>query len=335
MTASNSIRATIPLKILSTGAAIPARCVTSSELDRRFNKPDGYVQRRSGIEHRFHITDDVSQAQLAAMALSDALQRQQIAPDSIDLLISAAAIGTQALPYTAAHILKVSDLPQNIASFDINNSCVGFMTALEMAACLLNQGVYRRIAIVSADLASRGLNWDDEESALIFGDGAACAIVEKGDGSSGILSFLLETYPEGLDLCEIRAGGTRRNLRVGMEDSDFLFDMKGKQLFRLATTLIESFAERLLQQAGLSMPQVDCVLMHQASHLAIKHICKQLRIRPDQYVDIYRYRGNQVAASIPSVMHEAWTTGQVHAGKPVMLFGTAAGLTLGGMVLLP
>ncbi|WP_239423710.1 3-oxoacyl-[acyl-carrier-protein] synthase III C-terminal domain-containing protein [Snodgrassella communis] len=159
--------------------------------------------------------------------------------------------------------------------------------------------------------------------------------MEKGDGSSGILSFLLETYPEWLNLCEIRAGGTRRNLRIEMEDSDFLFDMKGKQLFRLASTLIESFAERLLQQAGLSMPQVDYVLIHQASHLAIKHICKQLHIRPDQYVNIYRYRGNQVAASLPSVMHEARTTGKVHAGKPLMLFGTAAGLTLGGMVLLP
>jgi 3-oxoacyl-[acyl-carrier-protein] synthase III len=57
--------------------------------------------------------------------------------------------------------------------------------------------------------------------------------------------------------------------------------------------------------------------------------------RLDQYVDIYRYRGNQVAASLPSVMHEAWTTGRVHVGKPLMLFGTAAGLTFGGMVLLP
>ncbi|WP_239423708.1 hypothetical protein [Snodgrassella communis] len=62
MTAQKSGRVTMPLKILSMGAAVPARCMTSSELDRRFNKPDGYVQRRSGIEHRFHITDDVSQA---------------------------------------------------------------------------------------------------------------------------------------------------------------------------------------------------------------------------------------------------------------------------------
>ncbi|WP_218966032.1 3-oxoacyl-[acyl-carrier-protein] synthase III C-terminal domain-containing protein [Snodgrassella communis] len=52
-------------------------------------------------------------------------------------------------------------------------------------------------------------------------------------------------------------------------------------------------------------------------------------------MDVYRHRGNQVAASLPSVMHEAWTTGRVHVGKPLMLFGTAAGLTLGGMLLLP
>ncbi|WP_100138055.1 hypothetical protein [Snodgrassella alvi] len=67
-------------------------------------------------------------------------------------------------------------MPQIIASFDINYNRVGFMTALEMAACLLNQGVYRHIAIVFAHLVSQGLNWDDEESTQSFSDGAVCVI---------------------------------------------------------------------------------------------------------------------------------------------------------------
>lgn len=114
-------------------------------------------------------------------------------------------------------------MPVGVAGFDINSSCVSFISALEVAAGLLNCGAYRRIAIVSADIASRGIDWDHEESSLIFGDGAACAIVERGDGRSGIIASLIEMYPEGSELCEIRAGGTRRNPRSGVSDSDFLF----------------------------------------------------------------------------------------------------------------
>ncbi len=141
-------------------------------------------------------------------------------------------------------------MPVGVAGFDINSSCVSFISALEVAAGLLNCGAYRRIAIVSADIASRGIDWDHEESSLIFGDGAACAIVERGDGRSGIIASLIEMYPEGSELCEIRAGGTRRNPRSGVSDSDFLFHMQGKPLFRFASSLIEDYFSRLLQKAA-------------------------------------------------------------------------------------
>ncbi|BCQ41243.1 hypothetical protein ERHA54_38460 [Erwinia rhapontici] len=198
----------------------------------------------------------------------------------------------------------------------------------------MNCGAYRRIAIVSTELASRGIDWEHEESSLIFGDGAACAIVERGDGQSGILSCLMESWPDGSELCEIRAGGTRCNPRAGMRDSDFLFHMQGKKLFRQASGLIEDYLARLLAMAGLTLAQIATVVPHQASHLSLEHMRKRLNVSSDALVDIYRYRGNQVAASIPSALHEAMVTDRFQKG-PVMLIGTAAGLTLGGMVLLP
>lgn len=327
-------RTLLPLKIIATGTALPPKCVESAALDRQLNKPTGYVEKRSGITHRFHASNDASQAELAAAAIDDALLRHSVASDSIDLLISASAIAVQALPFSAAHILKVAKLPAGIASFDINTSCVSFITALQVAAGLLNCGVYQRIAIVSADIASRGIDWNDEESSLIFGDGAACAIVERGDGQSGILSYLMETYPQGSELCEIRAGGTRCNPRSGINDSDFLFRMQGKKLFRQASALMGSFLNRLLSAGGLSLAQVNTVVPHQASHLSLEHMRKRLGVKPEALVDIYRYRGNQVAASIPSALHEAAINGKLGSGQRVMLIGTAAGLTLGGMVLV-
>jgi len=325
----------LPMKIIATGAALPPGRIESCELDRRLNKPPGYVERRSGVRYRFHASLHASQAELAASALNDALTRNGISPDSIDLLISASAVAIQALPCTAALILKVAGLPRGTPGFDVNSSCVSFISALQVAAGLLNAGTYRRIAIVSSDLVSRGIDWDDEESSLIFGDGAACAVVERGNGSSGILGSLVETHPQDSDLCEIKAGGTRCNPTTGMTDHDFLFHMKGKQLFRQAAALIEDYMARLLTRSGVTLADLSTVVPHQASHLSLEHMRKRLHVSPDVLVDIYRHHGNQVSASIPTALHTAVTTGRFVPGKPVMLIGTAAGLTLAGMVLLP
>lgn len=323
------------LKIVVTGIALPENKVSSASLDTFLGKPPGYVEKRSGIAWRYHATHEASQAELAARALHNALDAGSLTASSIDLLICASAIAVQALPCSAIHILKAAKMPAGVAGFDINSSCVSFISALEVAAGLLNTGAYRRIAIVSADIASRGIDWNHEESSLIFGDGAACAIVERGDGKSGILASLIETYPDGSELCEIRAGGTRRNPRSGMKDSDFLFHMQGKPLFRYASSLIDDYFSRLLQKSGLKLADIATVVPHQASHLSLEHMRKRLRVPESALIDVYRHYGNQVAASIPTALHEAVISGRFAPDKPTMLIGTAAGLTLAGMVLLP
>ncbi|WP_284958577.1 3-oxoacyl-[acyl-carrier-protein] synthase III C-terminal domain-containing protein [Enterobacter cloacae] len=323
------------LKIISTGIALPEQKLNSSELDLWLGKPTGYVEKRSGIISRHHASHSASQSELAAKALHNALNAGSLTSCSIDLLICASAIPIQALSCSAVHIIKAAGLPAGMAGFDINSSCVSFISALEVAAGLLNTGAYQRIAIVSADLASRGIDWNHEESSLIFGDGAACAIVERGDGKSGIVASLTELYPDGSELCEIRAGGTRRNPRSGMVDSDFLFHMQGKALFRYASSLIDDYFARLLTKCNMQLEDIGTVVPHQASHLSLEHMRRRLRVPESVLIDVYRFYGNQVSASIPTALHEAIISGRFTQDKPVMLIGTAAGLTLAGMVLLP
>lgn len=332
MSANRSIA---PLKIIASGVALPKNKIYSSMLDEKLNKTTGFVEKHSGIEYRYHANNTDSQAQLAAQAIENALQQNGLPPQSIDMLINASAIPVQALPCSAAHVLEQSNLNDGIACFDINSSCISFITALQVAAGMLATSQFQRIAIVSADIASRGIDWQDKESSLIFGDGAACVIVEKGDGSSGIISYTHTTHVDGIDFCEIRAGGTRKNPRSGMTEDDFLFHMQGKKLFRMASALIEEFMQRVFSESNLQLEQIDTVVPHQASHLSLEHMRQRVGVTPDQLIDIYRHRGNQVAASIPSALHEAIITGRFYEKQNVMLIGTAAGLALCAMVLVP
>jgi 3-oxoacyl-[acyl-carrier-protein] synthase-3 len=324
----------LPLKLLATGKALPSRCVSSAELDRVLQRPAGFVRRKSGIDHRYHAGAGECQSTLAAVALRNALTRAAISPGSIDLLLSASGVPEQALPSTACRILEPAGLASGTPAFDVNASCLSFLAALQLAAALLNAGTYRRIAIVASDLASRGLNWDDPESSLIFGDGAAAAVVEKGDGRTGIEAFRMETYPQGKALCEIRAGGTRCTPATGVQPSDFLFRMDGKAVFRLTSQVIGRFLDGLFTGAPFRSEDLDLIIPHQASHLAMRHVRKRLALPESRVVDIYATHGNQVAASLPTALHEAVTSGRMAAGARALLIGTAAGLTVGGMVLV-
>ncbi|MGL4667107.1 MAG: 3-oxoacyl-[acyl-carrier-protein] synthase III C-terminal domain-containing protein, partial [Saezia sp.] len=292
----------------------------------QLGKPQGYVYKRSGLIHRYHANNTESQAALGAQALEDAIFRAGIAPSSIDLLISASAISVQALPCTATHILRASVLPDGTPGFDVNLSCASFVVALQVAASLLHTTNYRRIAIVSSELASRGLNWNDEESSLIFGDGAACAIVERTEETSGIIAYRMENYFTQGDACEIRAGGTRCNPKAGMKEEDFYFKMDGRKVFKMAANHLEDFCDKLLQEARFSMDDIDWIIPHQASHLGIAHAAKILNIPKEKLINIYEHHGNQVAASIPTALHELMISGRVQKGQKVMFMATAASL---------
>jgi 3-oxoacyl-[acyl-carrier-protein] synthase III len=324
--------AILPIAILSSGKALPGRKISSAELDARLSKPAGWVQKRSGVDYRYHAHNHESQSVIAAQALHDALARGAIEPGSVDLLISAAGVQEQSLPSTAALILDHAGLRPGTPGLDVSASCLSFPVALHVAAALLNASAYRRIAIVSSDLASRGVDWRHAEASLIFGDGAAAVIVERGDGTRGIEGYQLRTWPEGKAYCEIRAG-TLRNPRLGACESDFLFQMDGKRVFRLAASVMDGLLADLLGEAHLSLDDVDTIVPHQASHLGMRHVAERLRVPAGKIVDIYATHGNQVAASIPTALHEAFVTGRAEPGRRVMLIGTAAGVSVGGMIL--
>jgi len=323
----------LPLKILSTGKALPSRLVTAEAIDEQFNFVPGFTLSKSGVRTRHFAPNDTNLSDLAAEALNSALANGRFHKSSIDLLISASGVQEQALPSTACAISAAAGLREGLPAFDVGASCISFMVALRVAAGLLNTGGFNRIAVVSADLASRGLDWDEPEASLIFGDGAACAILEKGDGSTGIESFLLETFTEGRTFCEIRAGGTRLPPSRSFDPKDFLFRMNGKAVFKLASQKMPGHLAALMAETGCTLDDIDVVVPHQASHLGMKHVTKKLGLPLERIVDIYATHGNQVAASIPTALHEAFITGKAGSGKRILLIGTAAGLSIGSMLL--
>jgi 3-oxoacyl-[acyl-carrier-protein] synthase III len=328
-----------PLRMLGTGIAVSGDAVASEEMDRRLGLPAGTVEARTGVRQRF--VERRPAAVPGAEAARAALRAAGLTLDDIDCLVAASGTPDQAMPSNASllhHELGLSS--RGIPSFDIGASCLGFLMALDVVSSLVASGRYRRVLIVASDIASCGLDWSKLESSGIFGDGAAAAVVGAGDGppaegGAGILAASFLTLSEGVHACEIPGGGSRHH--PSRIDQPFVplaqFHMDGPVIFRLAGERLTDFVDGLLAQAGVTLADLHLVVPHQASGHALAFMRRRLRLRAEQVVDIFAERGNQVAASLPTTLHEAITSGRLRRGDTALLIGTGAGVQMGGLVL--
>ncbi|MFT3834853.1 MAG: ketoacyl-ACP synthase III [Micropruina sp.] len=363
-----------PVRIVSVGSHTPSRRVTSAELDAAHGRSPGLTFARSGVAERHWVGAGETSLGMVVGALREALDRADWDADHLDALIVASVVPEQPMPTTA--ILAAARLGATggrLQAFDVNASCLGFLTALQQACFGIAIGRWSRVAVAAVDIASKGLNHADLESSALFGDGAAAVLLENSveakpsvelvetsgtvgfdklnqrrvetpGGASGpdpldqrpseILALRLTAYPSAAELCRIPAGGTRWNAITPPPDpSDYLFAMDGLGMMKLVAREMPGFLDGLLDEAGVRADQIDAVVPHQASGLGLRFLRERLPVRREAVVDILAEHGNQVSASMPTALAHAVASGRLGRGQLCLLIGTGAGLLFGGAVL--
>ncbi len=326
------------VKIIATGKYMPSRTVTDEEMDARLGTPRGWVRRTTDVAIRHFAGEGESASYMGARAAEAALAEAGLDFTEIDCLVCTSGTREQALPSTASLIHReLGGEMSGIPSFDIDATCISFLVGLDLMSYLVEAGRYRYVMLVSSEIASVGLNWSEKESAALFGDGAAAVIIGPSEQEeSAIVGASIRTYSKGARLSEIRGGGTRIHPREhnSQTETDFLFHMNGQAIFKMASKLLPGFVDELLEPYGLNMGDFNAVIPHQGSAMAMRLMRKKLGISKEQLIYITPDHGNTIAASIPMGLHEAVRQGKVRRGDRVLLIGTAAGLSLGGMILV-
>ncbi|MFK0690470.1 3-oxoacyl-ACP synthase III family protein [Mesorhizobium sp. IMUNJ 23033] len=325
------------VRIIGTGRAVPASCVTSRALEERLGLGQGTLEAATGVVERY-VCEAESQIDLACAAARLALADAGIEVGAVDLVIAGCGVPYQPLPSTAPLVMQRLGLADgSAAAFDVNSTCLGFLTAFETAARLIEAGQCRTALVFSSEVASRALPWKEQpEVAALFGDGAAAAVLRKAEPSEGrVAANLMRTYPSAWEACGIGSGGTRFDFRRQPEEfaRHSLFHMDGKELFRVTSRHFNGFVTELLERAGWRHEDVDLVVPHQASPFALAHMARQTGFAPEKLVDISARYGNQIAASIPFALDIARRQGRVEAGAKLLFLGTSAGVSFGGMAL--
>jgi 3-oxoacyl-[acyl-carrier-protein] synthase III len=319
---------TLRVKVVGTGFYAPAQVETTCDIAPRIGKDAEWVSSRTGVLQR-----RVSAENMALMGARAAREALGQGPPP-DLILNASAIPQQLIPDSSVFIEQELGY-EGIPSHSIHATCLSFLVALHAAACYLSSGVYNRILIVSSEVATPGRNYAQPESASLFGDGAAAAVVEtpSANESSGLLGWRMQTWPRGAGLSEVRGCGTRCHPNSpATRQEDNLFTMDGRRLYRMARSCFAAVFHGALQDAGLTATDLDVIIPHQASRHGIDAFT-YFDIPPAKIVSILRDYGNCVAASIPMALALAQREGRLRRGCNVLLGGAGAGLSVGVAIL--
>lgn len=325
------------ISFLGTGRAAPVQSVESTDLDIKWAAGGRIVA--TGVRRRYCCTDE-TQVDLAVLACQRALDDAGCAVDEVDVIISGSSVPYQPIPAMAPLIMRNLGMGDGTAAaFDVNSTCLGFVSGLDIAARMISGGAAQTALVVSSEMASRALPWAKQpETAALFGDGAAAAVIgaAKAESTAALKAIRLRSYPSAYEACTLGAGGTRFDFDT--DSASFAehskFSMDGKALFRLTTRHFSNFVDALLREAGWDHGDVDLVVPHQASPTALDHMIRQTGWPQEMVVRIVEDYGNQIAASIPFAFDMAREQGRVPTGSRVLFLGTSAGVGLGGAALV-
>lgn len=320
-------------KIVGTGSFLPARIVGNEEAARLLHLRDNEVFRVTGIRARRWAWEDEECSHLAEQAARQALESSGLDVSSIDAILVSTTSSDTIFPSTACHLQRRLG-GRGVAAFDLAASCSGFLYGLSMADCFIRSGQFCRCLVVAAEVKSRYLNPGDAETAILFGDGAGAAVVERDRWSdshpTGILAVRLHSDGAYHDLVEVPAGGSRiPTSPETIRDQLHAIHLRGGSLFRIAVKRLSVAVKDLLAECHCQVSDLEQVICHQANGRMLAAIANRLQILPDKMYSVIEEYGNASSASLPIALDCANRHGKIPSGSLILLGAFGGGLTWG------
>lgn len=314
--------------ILGLGHGLPGKVLSNKDLESVVETSDQWVRERTGIRERRIAAPEQCASHLGTEAALQALADAKLDPDQLDLIICATLTPDTPMPCTACRIAHEIGATR-AGAFDLSIACSGFAYGLTVAQQFVANGNARHILVIGAETLSRVTNYTDRSTCVLFGDGAAAAVVGQCPDGYGILGFHFGADGSGTELLNI-PGGAGIPLRG---PHDHTIYMAGKGVFRFAIQAMGEACSRALENAGIPVQEVSLFVPHQANQRIIEAASRRLGVSMDRvYMNIERY-GNTSSASVPLALYEARDEGRIHPGDVVVTVGFGGGLAWSALVI--
>jgi len=298
------------------GKYVPSHVLTNADLEKRLDTSDEWIRTMTGIEERRIADDSTDTSHMAYNAAVEAINNAGIKPEEIGLILVATVTPDRPFP-SVSTMLQQQLGATNAAAMDISAACAGFMYGVVTAKQFVESGTYDYVLVVGVEKLSKITNWEDRNTAILFGDGAGATIIGKVSEGRGILSFEL-----GAD------GSGGKHL---YQDEKLV--MNGREVFKFAVRQMGESAESVIRKAGLMKEDVDFLIPHQANIRIMESSRERLGLPVEKMSKTIHKYGNTSAASIPISLVDDLSEGRVKDDDIIVMVGFGGGLTWGAICI--
>lgn len=317
----------------SIASYVPKNCVTNFDFEKTLDTNDEWIVKRTGIKTRYFADENEHVADMGTKAAKLAIERANLTPNDIDLIICATLSSEFFyMPSNACVIsakLGLSDKP----AFDISAACTGFIYLLAVAKSFIESNAYKNVLVIGSEKISSILDFTDRGTCVLFGDGAGAAVISA---TSNKAESIIDTH--------ISADGNFTNYlktpRAKIQSTDGkekiaggFVEMKGNELFKLAVKALINDVDYILEKNNIAPSQVTHFIPHQANLRIIEAVAKHLDFKEEQLVLTVQKYGNTSAASIPMAMDDLYQSGKLKNGDLMLLDAFGGGITWGSALV--
>jgi 3-oxoacyl-[acyl-carrier-protein] synthase-3 len=305
--------------IIGVGSYLPTNVVTNQDLEAVMDTTDEWIRSRTGIEERRIATEEMDTSDMAIFAAKNALENASLNASEIDLILVATATPDYVFPSVACMVQEALGIP-NIPAMDLSAACSGFIYAVVTAKQFIDSNTYKNVLVIGSEKFSKIIDWEDRNTAVLFGDGAGAVIISEVSEGKGILAF------------ELGADGIGAQ-HLTVDNKTNFVTMNGREVFKFAVRQIPESSLLVVRKAGLSIDDVDLLIPHQANTRIIESARERLGLSKDKISTTVTKHGNTSAASIPLALASEIESGKINDGDVIIMVGFGGGLTWGSICL--
>ena len=309
---------------------LPEDVLSNEDLTKMVDTSDEWITTRTGIKER-RIMKNGASSDMAAQAVMKLLQKKNIDPLEIELVILASVTPDYLFPSTANVLCDKLGMT-NAWGFDLSAACSGFLFALTTATQFIENGRYKKVLVVGVDKMSSIVDYTDRTTCVIFGDGAGVVLLEPNEEGLGIQDHILRTDGSGREFL-IQPGGGSANPSTfeTVEKKMHFVKQEGLQVFKFAVTKMADVSADIMEKNNLSSDDVAWLVPHQANLRIIDATASRMGLSTDKVmINIQKY-GNTTAATLPLCLWDYES--QLKKGDNIILSAFGGGFTWGAILI--
>lgn len=318
--------------ITAVGGYVPDYVLTNEILETMVDTNDEWITSRTGIKERRILKDsDKGTSYLGIQAAQDLIDKKNLDPETIDLVLVATATPDLPVASTSAYIATQLGAV-NAFSYDIQAACSGFLYGMSTASAFIESGKYKKVLLIGADKMSSIIDYTDRTTCIIFGDGGGAVLFEPNEEELGLQDEILKSDGVGRNFLKIEAGGSLKPpTEETVANREHFVSQDGKTVFKFAVSNMADVSERIMKRNNLNGESIDWLLAHQANKRIIGATANRLKLEDDKVLmNIHRY-GNTTSATLPLLLSDFEK--QFKKGDNIIFAAFGGGFTWGSIYL--